>query len=332
MLATYKIVGNSANGAATTAFARDVLQGLSQHRKSLPSRYFYDQTGSRLFQRITELDEYYLTRAEREILETYAPEMVESWHIQPLRLVELGVGDGEKTKILLRHFLSAGLPFDYTPVDICRDAMAGLTRSLETHLGRHNMRVRGVVAEYFDALSSLDRHDGHTMVLFLGSNIGNLRPDESRRFLQRVRRTLVPGDRLLIGFDLKKDPALLLRAYNDAQGVTREFNFNLLDRINRELGGRFDRALFKHYAPYNVACGRMESWLVSLVDQRVVVRGLGRVFKFAHGEGIHVECSYKYTVEQIDNMARASGFKVRRNFFDRRGWFVDSLWETVPWC
>ncbi|HQU45694.1 MAG TPA: L-histidine N(alpha)-methyltransferase, partial [Pirellulales bacterium] len=275
---------------------------------------------------------YYLTRAEREILENHAPDMAESCHKQPFRLVELGVGDGEKTKILLRHFLSASLQFDYTPVDICQDALAGLTRSLEKHLGRHELRVHGVVAEYFEALSLLNRHDAHTMVLFLGSNIGNLRPDESRRFLERVRRTLVPGDRLLIGFDLKKDPALLLRAYNDAQGVTREFNFNLLDRINRELGGRFDRTLFQHYGPYNVACGRMESWLVSLVDQRVVVRGLGRVFKFARGEGIHVECSYKYTVEQIECMARASGFEVRRNFVDRQGWFVDSLWEAIPWC
>lgn len=329
MLTTYEVVGDSVHGTAATLFARDVLEGLSRKRKSLPPRHFYDEIGSRHFQRITTLEEYYLTRAEREILENHAPEIVQSRHGQPLRLVELGAGDGEKTKILLRRLVAAGLPFDYTPIDICHDTLLVLARSLETHLGRQKIRIRGVVAEYFEALSSLDRHDGHTLVLFLGSNIGNLRPQESRRFLGRVRRMLVPGDRLLIGFDLKKDPALLLGAYNDEQGVTREFNFNLLDRINRELDGEFDRTLFRHYAPYNVTCGRMESWLVSLVDQRVAVRALRRTFKFACGEGIHVECSYKYTIEQIEGMARASGFEVYRNYTDRHGWFVDSLWEAV---
>jgi uncharacterized SAM-dependent methyltransferase len=168
------------------------------------------------------------------------------------------------------------------------------------------------------------------LVLFLGSNIGNLQPREARHLLRCMRRSLAPGDRLLIGFDLKKDPSLLVSAYNDEQGVTREFNFNLLERINRELGGDFDRAKFRHYGPYNVALGRMESWLVSLVDQRVAVGELGRTFTFARGEGIHVECSYKYSLEQIERMAGASGFRTCQNLFDRRGWFVDSLWEAKP--
>lgn len=330
MIATYEVAERATNGVAATAFARDVRHGLSCHRKALPSRYFYDEIGSRLFQRITRLDEYYLYRAEKEILETYAAEMTERWHTRPFRLIELGAGDGEKTSILLRHLLAAGLQFDYTPIDICQDVLADLTRSLRKHAAPHDLRVHGIVAEYFEALSMLNGHHGHTMVLFLGSNVGNFRPDESRRFLRRVRRMLVPGDRLLIGFDLKKDPAVLLRAYDDSEGVTRDFNFNLLERINRELGGEFDRERFRHYGTYNVALGRMESWLVSLADQRVMVRGLGRSFKFARGEGIHVECSYKYTVEQIECMARANGFEARRNFFDRRGWFVDSLWEAAP--
>lgn len=330
MLASCKTVESAANSTAANSFARDVLAGLSRRRKSLPSRYFYDEIGSRLFQRITELEEYYLTRAEREILESHAPRMLESWQNQPFRVVELGAGDGEKTEVLLRHFLSAGLRFEYLPVDICHESLAGLIHSLKKHLGRHDLRIRAVVAEYFDALSALDRHEGRTLLLFLGSNIGNFRPRENRRFLTRVRQMLAAGDRLLIGFDLKKDPTLLVRAYNDAQGVTREFNLNLLDRINRELGGRFDRTLFEHHGRYNAARGRMESWLVSQVDQRVPVHGLCRVFRFARGEGIHVECSYKYTIEQIESMARANGFEVRRDFFDRRGWFVDSLWEAVP--
>lgn len=329
MITTCQVLDNSTNSVGLAPFARDVSRGLSRRPKSIPSRYFYDDIGSRLFQRISELPEYYLTRAEREVLRTYAPHAVAGWHARQFRMVELGAGDGQKTSLLLHHYLTAGLRFDYVPIDICQSAMIGLTRTLERHLGDHDLRVEAIVAEYFDALASLDSHAGPTLVLFLGSNIGNFAPREARRLLRRLRSSLRPGDRLLIGFDLKKDPALLVPAYNDAQGVTREFNFNLLQRINRELGGEFDCERFRHYGPYNVARGRMESWLVSLVEQQIAVRELDLVFAFAEGEGIRVERSYKYTIEQIERMARGSGFRVRRHFFDRRGWFADSLWEVA---
>lgn len=331
MFASYEVFDRPTNGAATSAFAQDVLMGLSRRPKSLPSMYFYDETGSRLFQRITELDEYYLTRAECEILQTNAGHLSELFGDRQFRLVELGAGDGGKTKLLLRQFLAAGLQFDYIPIDICEHALVELTGSLRRQMPQGTLRVHGIVAEYFQAMSLLDRRPTErTVVLFLGSNIGNFEPREARRFLRTLRRSLRSGDGLLIGFDLKKDPALLTRAYNDAQGVTREFNFNLLERINRELGGEFDRRRFRHYGAYNPRLGRMESWLVSLDDQQVAVRGLDRVFALARGEGIHVECSYKYDVQQIERLAVASGFEVRRHFFDRRRWFVDSLWRAAP--
>jgi L-histidine N-alpha-methyltransferase len=329
MTATYEVLEAPAGRTVAGGFAGDVLTGLSRPRKSLPSIYFYDETGSRLFQQISELEEYYLTRSERQILETYAGELATQFAGGPFRLVELGAGDGGKTKILLRGFLRAGLQFEYLPVDICEEALVELTGSLHRQIPDREMRVHGIVAEYFDALSLLGRRPAErTVVLFLGSNIGNFEPRQARRFLRSVRRALSPGDRLLIGFDLKKDPEVLTRAYNDARGVTREFNFNLLARINRELGGEFDRKQFCHHGAYNVRLGRMESWLVSLQDQQVAIAELGRVFHFRRGEGIHVECSYKYDLPQIERLAAASGFEVRRQFFDRRQWFVDSLWHV----
>jgi L-histidine N-alpha-methyltransferase len=331
MFASYEVIDRTTNGAATSAFADDVLRGLSRRPKSLPSMYFYDEIGSRLFQRITELEEYYLTRAECEILQTYAGQLSELLGNRPFRLVELGVGDGAKTRSLLRHFLAGGLQFEYMPIDICEHALVELTGSLRRQMPEDTLRVHGIVAEYFEAMSLLDRRPTErTVVLFLGSNIGNFEPRDARRFLRTLRRSLRPGDSVLIGFDLKKDPALLTRAYNDAQGVTREFNFNLLERINRELGGEFDRRRFRHYGAYNPRLGRMESWLVSLDDQQVAVRELGRVFELARGEGIHVECSYKYDDKQIERLAASSGFDVRQQFFDRRHWFVDSLWTASP--
>lgn len=311
------------------AFARDVLEGLSRNPKSIPSMYFYDAAGSRLFQRITELEEYYLTRCEAEILKTHALEIAAAVFPGPFRLVELGAGDGRKTEILLRRFLEAGLQFEYVPVDICRQSVLDLTAALHRRFNT-SLRVRGIVAEYFDGLVALGRGGGEpNFVLFLGSNIGNLSPWDSQRFFRRLRESLSPGDCALVGFDLKKDFEILHRAYNDAAGVTRLFNLNLLDRINRELGGGFDRRRFTHYGPYNLRDACMESWLVSIEDQEVPIRALGRAFSFRAWEGIHVERSHKYDLAQIEAFASGAGFRIRDHFFDVRRWFVDSLWEVA---
>jgi L-histidine Nalpha-methyltransferase len=329
MQATYEVLDRSETQSGNQAFARDVLDGLSRTPKSIPSMYFYDAVGTRLFQRIMELEEYYPTRSEREILHAHAAEIAAPLSAGPFRLVELGVGDGRKTAVLLRHFLQAGLQFEYVPIDICRQAIIDATATLRRSLDGTPLRVRGIVAEYFDALAAFRRRGAaRNLVLFLGSNIGNFTARESRRLLQSLRQALAAGDCLLLGFDLKKDLAVLHRAYNDAKGVTREFNLNLLDRLNRELGASFDRRRFGHYGSYNVEQGCMESWLVSLQEQEVPIRALGRAFAFRAWEGIHVERSHKYDLAQIESLAAATGFRVRQHFFDARRYFADSLWQA----
>lgn len=330
MSITYEVLPTLAPRMRADAFARDLLAGLARRPRRIPSMYFYDEIGSRLFQQITELDEYYLTRCEHEILERSAGELADLLGGEPFRLVELGAGDGRKTKVLLRSFARQGLRFEYMPVDICEDTLVELTGSLGEQYAASAFRVRGIVAEYFDALSVLDeRNKPRDVVLFLGSNIGNFEPAEAVRFLRGVRGALASDDLLLIGFDLQKDHATIERAYNDCQGVTREFNFNLLDRINRELGGDFRREAFEHVAPYNAVLHRTESWLISRHDQVARIDAMGRTFDFRRGEGIHVESSYKFSEAGIHRLAAASGFTVERQFFDRRRWFVDSLWRVA---
>ncbi len=217
--------------------------------------YFYDSEGSRLFQRITELEEYYLTRCEAEILETHAAEIASAILPGPLRLVELGAGDGQKSEILVRRLLDAGLCFEYVPIDICRQSVLDLAASFRCRFDG-SLRVRGVVAEYFNGLASLGWAGRRAnFVLFLGSSVGNFSHAEATQFFRRLRESLRAGDFALVGFDLKKDLDILRRAYNDSEGVTRLFNLNLLDRINRELGGEFDRGLFRALRPLQSSRG-----------------------------------------------------------------------------
>jgi len=315
---------------STSTFARDVIEGLSKTPKSISSKHFYDARGSRLFQRITGLPEYYLTRCEVEILETHSQRIAAEFGAAPLRLIELGVGDGHKTAVILRQLLEGEADIQFAPIDICSDAICVATESLCRRFPELTSRIHGIAAEYLDGLASLGPRDGRrNVVLFLGSNIGNLSLSEARHFLRRVASTLMPGDLLLVGFDLKKDVGVLEQAYNDASGVTREFNFNLLDRINRELGGDFARDRFAHYAPYNPRFGCMESWLVSRTRQSVKLGAVDRQFEFEAWEGILVERSHKYNLDDIEALAASSGFLVRDHFVDRRRYFADSLWCKI---
>ncbi len=328
MPSALQVLNGSGTRHAAGAFARHVFRGLSRSPKSLSSMYFYDAEGSRLFQRITELEEYYLTRCEAEILETHAPEIVAAVHPGPFRLVELGAGDGRKTEILVRRLLGAGLSFEYVPIDICRKSVLDLAASFRCRFDG-SLQVRGIVADYFNGLASLGWASRRpNFVLFLGSSVGNFSHAAALRFFRRLRESLRPGDFVLVGFDLKKDLEILRRAYNDSEGVTRLFNLNLLDRINRELGGEFDRGRFAHYGAYNMRKACMESWLVSLENQDVPIRALGRSFSFREWEGIQVERSHKYDLPQIESFASAAGFRVQKHFFDRRRWFADSLWQV----
>lgn len=308
-------------------FAQDVLSGLSSKPKFLSSKYFYDQKGDKLFQKIMKLDEYYLTRSEFEILDTHTQEILEviGKDIQ-FRLLELGAGDGFKTKVLLKHFLDKGLNFEYVPVDISANALNGLKS--EVNLQLPNLPIRTVVGDYFEILSdiALDKSKKN-VVLFLGSNIGNFSEDEIHVFLRSMSKSLNSGDLVLIGFDLKKDPNKILCAYNDSEGITREFNLNLLDRINRELGADFDRDKFIHYPSYNPETGKAESFIISRENQLVSIQSLNRKFEFEEWETIHLEISRKYTEKELRLYAIKAGFKPIANLKDSQGNFVDAIWQ-----
>lgn len=330
MGATYKII-DSADFAdsfsETHEFALDILVGLSEFRKSIASKYLYDAEGSRLFTEITHLPEYYLTGCEMEVLDSQAPSIAGHVADAPFNLVELGAGDGRKTSILIEHFLNTKLDFQYVPIDISESAMRELTEligekfpALDTH---------GLVSEYFNGFKWLNnRHSRRNFVLLLGSSIGNFTHAEARFFLRNLWSVLNSGDRLLLGFDLKKDIELLLDAYNDSGGVTSAFNLNVLTRINRELGGEFDIARFRHFGTYDVFSGAMESYLVSLERQSVFIEAIGRAFSFNPWEPIHTEYSYKYLVSDIETLAAETGFTVRAHLFDSRRYFADSIWEV----
>ncbi|MBF9254271.1 L-histidine N(alpha)-methyltransferase [Pontibacter sp. 172403-2] len=312
----------------TAAFATDVNDGLSQDQKSLPSRYFYDGEGSRLFQEIMELPEYYLTRAEYEVLtenkEAIAREFAGAGFFH---LIDLGAGDALKTKILLQQLTVQQSAFSYIPVDISGDILQQLSGSLQTEMPALSMQA--VVGEYSKALEWLQANkSGRKVVLFLGSNIGNFKADESRNFLCSVRAYLQPGDKLLMGIDLRKDPDVILRAYDDAAGVTAAFNLNLLRRINRELGGNFDLDQFRHYALYNPQDGVMRSYLVSKKEQEVYIRDLQKSFHFAAWETIHTENSHKYTLPQVQDLGMACGFTLQTVFQDKNKRFADVLFSV----
>ena len=309
------------------AFARDVLIGLSSNPKRISSKYFYDTEGSRLFQKITDLPEYYLTRCEFEIFEYHKEAIAEILHEESFNLVELGPGDARKTRILLKYFLEEGLDFEYIPIDISESALEGLTASMGVEFPE--LRVHGLVSEYFNALNWLKNlNHRRNVVLFLGSSIGNFNRDSSRIFLQSLWNCLNPGDYALIGFDLKKDIELLLKAYNDSRGTTREFNLNLLRRINRELCGNFEIDRFRHFASYNVFSGAMESYLVSKEIQTIMVQDIGQSFSFDPWEPIHTEYSYKYLESDIVKLAEDTGFAPVEQFYDPAKFFTDVLWRV----
>ncbi|WP_299821691.1 L-histidine N(alpha)-methyltransferase [uncultured Pontibacter sp.] len=313
----------------TAAFAKDVAAGLSLKQKDLPSRYFYDGKGSQLFQQIMNLPEYYLTRAEHEVFTTNKDAICSRFAGEGFfHLIDLGAGDALKTKILLRQLARQQADFDYVPVDISGDAMQQLTQSLQTELPEVN--VQAVVGEYFKALQWLQKHKSERkVVLFLGSNIGNFEKQDSIEFLKSVRGYLSHGDRLLVGVDLKKNPDVILPAYNDAAGVTAEFNLNLLRRINRELGGEFILDQFRHYAMYNPLEGVMRSFLISLKEQQVYIGATGKTYHFAAWEAIHTENSHKYAVQEIEELGGLCGFGTEKVYFDKSKGFADVLFYVA---
>jgi dimethylhistidine N-methyltransferase len=286
-------------------FAEAVRAGLGRRPRSIPPRFFYDARGSELFERICALPEYYLTRTECAILERHAREFPPAGTV-----IEFGCGYGAKTRLLFEAFFRARRKMTFVPVDISKRALEETGRHLTS--GFPGLTVRAIRAEFQHARELLPREP--SLVLFLGSNIGNLDHPESVRFLSALR-----GHRVIVGFDMQKDHAVLHAAYDDPRGVTAEFNLNVLARINRELDGNFDLAQWEHLAFYNPAASRIEMHLVSKRTQEV--RVLGETHAFAAGERIHTENSYKFSPEQIRMIAAESGFRIEKTWMDEQGWF-----------
>lgn len=304
-------------------FAESVRNGLSADPKTLPSQFFYDAEGSRLFEEICALPEYYLTRAEAEILENRATEIAGA-HPEIETLVELGSGSAVKTEFLLRAFEADGRRLRYVPIDVSR---AALEESIVRLRDRHpDMEIRPVLADYDLGMAELSALDlGPKLILWLGSSIGNLRRKAAHAFVGRCRTAMSSADRLLVGIDLRKDRETLERAYDDTAGITAQFDKNLLARINRELDGAFDLKAFAHQARYDEVSGSVESGLVSQHDQEVHIRGLGMDVPFTEGERIHTEDSFKYSPEEIDALAAATGLSIETRYFDEAKRFSVNL-------
>ena len=299
-------------------FVRDVRAGLGgSGQRWIPCKYFYDAVGSALFEVIGVLPEYGLTRADERILRRYASEIAAAISPPPV-VAELGSGSGRKTRLILEA-LARRQPTIYHPIEISAAALALAERELN-HLD--GVSVRGFEAEYLDGLAraaAKRSQNQRLLVLFLGSSIGNFNRNEDCEFLMRIRALLRAGDALLLGTDLVKPVSQMLPAYDDPAGVTAAFNLNLLGRINRELGGNFDVSAFTHRAIYNRERHRIEMHLISRKPQ--VVRLLGTSLSFRHGESIHTESSYKYSIERFAALARGAGWKVQTSWTDAAGMF-----------
>ena len=311
----------------TSTFAVDIEEGLSNYPKQLSSKYFYDAAGDQLFQDIMAMPEYYLTNAEYDIFTRQKAAILEAFGDSTFELIELGAGDGTKTKILLEYFLQQEADFTYRPIDISGNVLEQLAADCAQQFPK--LKVDAVKGDYTKALSLIKEEDNHRrkVVLFLGGNIGNFPLPSAKTFIKELASCLSPGDLLLTGFDLKKDPKVVQLAYDDPAGITAAFNLNLLARINRELGGEFDLDKFMHWETYNPLNGEARSYIVSKEDQLVQIEQLQLSVHFAAWEAIAVEVSAKYSERDITELAEETGFVVNHNFVDQKAYFVDSLWE-----
>lgn len=305
----------------TEKIAATVREGLGAQPKRLPPWLFYDEAGSRLFEAITELDEYYLTRTERAILEFHARDIIgRAAENSRLQIVELGSGTADKTRLLLSAAIELQGKVHYEPVDVSASALEAARARLAAKLPHATVTTREM--NYFEQMRFTPAAEEiRRLVLYIGSSIGNFDPPESAQLLRRVRSALRPGDCLLLGLDQIKKPAALEAAYNDAAGVTAAFNLNLLTRLNRELEAEFQLDAFAHRAVWNSERSRIEMHLESLRPQRVSIGKLGRNIEFAQGESIHTESSYKYRPSEGPSMLEAAGFCAAGVWSDARGWF-----------
>lgn len=308
---------------AKTAVNTDIIEGLKAVSKYIPSKYFYDAKGDEIFQQIMDMPEYYLTRAEFEILSEKSSQIIKATDFDQythFEIVELGAGDGLKTRQFLSHLLEAGFNFTYRPIDISPNVLKDLERNMKDLEG---LKIEGIAGDYFEVLDDLKKSKQPKLLLFLGSNLGNYEDTRAASFLRGLSDSMNPSDALLLGLDLKKDPNRILLAYDDPAGITKDFNMNLLTRINRELKANFDLDKFEH-APQYAPEGKAISYLVSLENQKVIIGETGDEIVFKKGERIRTEVSRKYDIETLEFLL-PEDLKVSAQFTDSKGDFSDFL-------
>ena len=305
-------------------FLTDVLKGLQSSPKYLDSKYFYDKKGDELFQKIMDSNEYYLTNAEMEIFSKQQSQIADTVldHNDQLDVIEFGPGDATKSVHLLKELAGRNQIANYVPIDISKNIIDLLNKSLPKQIP--GLTIHGFAGEYFQMLSAAHKISSNKkLVFFLGANIGNFKFNEMPAFLKKLKSLLSSEDMVLIGFDLKKNPRTILSAYNDKQGFTKEFNLNLLSRINKELNGNFEIENFEHYPTYDPSTGACKSYLISTKDQSVKIGET--LIHFEKDEPVFMEISQKYSVKEIDEIAKDCGFEDSAAFFDSNRYFVDVI-------
>lgn len=313
-----------------TPFKKEAFEGLSAYPKYLSSKYFYDKKGDKLFQDIMHMPEYYLTRCEFEILSLHTSAIAEYFRGKGhgFDLIELGAGDGKKTKILLKYLSENDFNFVYKPIDISQNAMDSLSKTLAAELPKVN--VDAETGEYFEVLRRLKNYNSRKKVIMvLGSNIGNLLHPRAIDFLTKLQKTMLPDDLLFMGFDQKKDPKTILDAYNDPAGITEAFNKNILHRINRELGGNFEVDNFNHWETYNPETGTAKSFLVATEPMQVQISAIGLSIDFDRWETIHTEISQKYDDKVVAWLAKEAGLKITQTFADEKAYYKNYVFNKV---
>ncbi len=305
----------------------NTLKGMLSTPKYLLSKYFYDDTGSTIFQEISKMPEYYLTRSEHEIFEYQKEQITDAFisDTSKFDLLELGSGDGSKTKILLKQLLKKKSDFKYIPVDISSKANSDLVSVLNKEIP--SLKISPLTGDFFGLTSPGNiNSDTRKVILFLGSNIGNFTEPEIDGFLSQLSALCRKGDKVLIGFDLKKSPEIIMKAYDDPNGLTRKFNLNHLARLNRELEADFNLNSFEHHTAYNPVSGYLKSFLVSKEKQTVYIKSFRQAFIFDRWEPVFMELSRKFDFPAIESIAFRHGFSVVKHFTDQKNWFTDSLW------
>lgn len=311
----------------TSTFEKDVTKGLTSFPKSLSSKYFYDEKGDALFQDIMAMPTYYLTNSEYEIISSQKEEISNSFQGKDgFDLIELGAGDGKKTKVLLKYLSEKGIDFSYLPIDISQNVLDGLKESVEKEIP--GIDIKPQQGTYFEVLDDLASYNARKKVIMvLGSNIGNLLHPQAIEFLANIRKGMNTGDLLFMGFDQKKNPQTILDAYNDKEGITAAFNKNVLHRINSELEANFNVDDFLHWEVYDPETGTAKSYLVSKKEQQVRIDKLDLDVHFNAWESIHTEISQKYDDGIVNWLANESGLSIVNQFIDNKGYYKNYLFE-----